>query len=156
VTDRPAAAPVSDVERNPYAPPRTGVRDVASGAAVQKPAQVGYAVALMWISLLLDVIDTLLDPAFPQAVPVAQTIIVAMLALQAVFIVLVSAGHNWARIVALLMFGVAILLTVPDFGQEYARSRLVAVLDLVSMAVEAVAMVLIFTRPGSAWFRRRA
>ena len=147
---------MNDANRNPYAPPQTGVGDVAFGVPIAKPAPVGYAVALMWISLLLDIVDTVADPQFAEAELVPQVIIALLLVVQAVFIVLVSAGHNWARILFLVMFALGTLMTLADFGQEYARSRLVAGIDVSSIVVEALALVLIFTRPGSRWFRRRA
>ncbi len=147
---------MNETNRNPYAPPQTGVGDVASGVPIAKPPQVGYAVALMWISLLLDVVDTVADPQFAEAELVPQAIIALLLLVQAAFIVLVSAGHNWARILVLVMFALGTLMTLADFGAEYARSRLVAWVDVSSIVVEAVALYLVFTRPASRWFRRRA
>ena len=146
---------MNETNRNPYAPPQTGVGDVASGVSIAKPPQVGYAVALMWISLLLDVVDTVADPQFAEAELVPQAIIALLLLVQAAFIVLVSAGHNWARILALVMFALGTLMTLADFGQEYARSRLVAWVDVSSIVVGAVALYLVFTRSASRWFRRR-
>ncbi len=145
---------MSDANRNPYAPPQTGVGDVASGMPIARPPQVGYAVALMWLALVLDILDTVVDPQFAEAELVSQAIIAVLLAMQAVFIVLVSAGHNWARILVLVMFLLGTLMTVSDFGEEWRHSRLVAWIDVSSMGVEALALVLIFTRPGSRWFRR--
>ena len=145
---------MNDANRNPYAPPRTGVGDVVSGVPIAKPPQVRYAVALMWISLFLDIVDTVADPPFAEAELVPQAIIALVLVVQAVFIVLVSAGHNWARILFLVMFALGTLMALSDFGEQYARSRLVAWIDVSSMVVEALALYLIFTRPGSRWFRR--
>jgi hypothetical protein len=65
-------------------------------------------------------------------------------------------GRNWARIVFLVLFVIGALPYFAVLAEMFARPKLTASLSVIQLLLQAAAMVLVFTRPGSAWFRRQA
>lgn len=146
------------VERNRYAPPGSDVADApASGRSpMARPRTVTVAVLFMVASLVVSLlVDT---PVQVRAVrageqPVFTLVILVVFDVFAAWLIArVHAGRNWARIVslALLAIGLAVAWAEPSLAGDTAIQVVAAV---VTTVLDAVGMVLLFTRPGSAWFR---
>lgn len=144
------------VGRNRYAPPRGAVADPADARADRRPRSVGVAVLLMAASFLLSVavdapvlwgeVATGLQPVWVLAV------IGLLYALVAWLIGRLHRGRNWARWVLLAFSVVSVGLMVAD--PSLAGDTTIAVVaGIVSTVLDAVALVLVFTPPGSGWFR---
>jgi hypothetical protein len=56
----------------------------------------------------------------------------------------------WASI------GIGALPYFAVLAEMFVRSKLTASLSVIQLLLQAAAMVLVFTKPGSAWFRRQA
>ena len=149
---------------NRYAPPTTALRDVEVERYLsERPAQVRWASVLLWQSFTLSVALTVYglraedNPAeFAPAVRAAMVgISVGGLALSALLNVMIYRGHNWARILYLFLAGVSLWLWLMP-GDEGSSLTLTETIGfVVASLLDAVAMVLVFTRPGALWFRRR-
>jgi hypothetical protein len=66
-----------------------------------------------------------------------------------------SAGRTWARIAFLFLVGFALVLfLLPDDRDAGAQGVEIA-LDIMTNALDLVAVYLLFSLPGALWFRQR-
>lgn len=127
--------------------------------AVQKPQSVATAVNLLWASLAVGLVKMLMDFSNLSAVaPAAFTnfVLVFTFALIAFLIFKISAERNWARITFLVMFVIGMLPTLPLMLGEFSRSPVVGALSVAQVGLQVYALFLLFTQPGSVWFRKVA
>jgi hypothetical protein len=127
--------------------------------AVQKPQSVSTAVNLLWASMAVGLVKMLMDFSNLSAVaPAAFTnfVLVFTFALNAFLIFKISAGRNWARITFLVMFVIGMLPTLPLMLGELSRSPVVGALSVAQVGLHVYALFLLFTQPGSVWFRKVA
>ena len=125
--------------------------------AVQKPQSVATAVNLLWASMAVGLVKMLMDFSNLSAVaPAAFTnfVLVFTFALIAFLIFKISAGRNWARITFLVMFVIGMLPTLPLMLGEFSRSPVVGALSVAQVGLQVYALFLLFTQPGSVWFRK--
>jgi hypothetical protein len=141
--------------QNPYAPPTALVRDRGPDRAIaEKPAQVTYAVWLLWLAIPLSIPASMYEyermPA-DEKDPVLLLFYVVIYAIAMAINVLVSRGHDWARILTLLLFVVALATFIFDEYTAYPFVPLAS--NLVVLILDAIALYLLFTSPGKLWFR---
>jgi hypothetical protein len=125
--------------------------------AAQKPQPVVTAVNLLWASLAVGLVKMLMDFSNLSAVaPAAFTnfILIFTFALIGFLIFKISAGRNWARFTFLVMFIIGTLPILPIVMGEFSRSAVVGALSLAQIGLQVYALLLLFTRPGSSWFRK--
>ena len=126
-------------------------------SAAQKPQSVGTAVNLLWASLAVGLVKMLMDFSNLSTVaPAAFTnfILVFTFALIGFLIFKISAGRNWARITFLVLFIIGVLPTLPIVFGEFSRSAVVGALSVAQIGLQVYALFLLFTQPGSGWFRK--
>lgn len=126
-------------------------------AAPQKPQAVVTAINLLWASLAVGLVKMLLDFSNLSAVaPAAFTnfVLIFTFALIGFLIFKISAGRNWARITFLVMFVIGVLPTLPFVLGEFSRSAVVGALSVAQIGLQVYALFLLFTQPGSSWFRK--
>ena len=140
-----------------YAPPKSVVSDPVEAAFDRrKPAEVGRAALMLWGSLAIGVANLLFQPRLVRPeewdgwiLPAAAFTLVILLALS------ISAGHNWARITFLVFFAIGTLPYLATLSEIFAVSAFFGVLSLVQAMLQLGAIFLVFSRPGSNWFRRK-
>ena len=69
----------------------------------------------------------------------------------------VADGRNWARIAVtflLLIVALTIVAVVATLGPGSPPWEVTTLLDIMSFGIDAYALFLIWTNPGSAWFRK--
>ncbi len=128
---------------------RTGMEDL------RPPAQARHAVALLWASLVLtsaDFVATIepLEDAFDWTFFAIFGIATSV---YAYVIYSVSRRQNWARLVIFVVTVVgagATLMWPPDIGADAWWSIL---LMIASTIADVVAMILLFSGAGHAWFK---
>lgn len=126
-------------------------------AAAQKPQAVVTAINLLWASLAVGLVKMLLDFSNLSAVaPAAFTnfVLIFTFALIGILIFKISAERNWARITFLVMFVIGVLPTLPIVLGEFSRSPVVGALSVAQIGLQVYALFLLFTQPGSSWFRK--
>ncbi|WOB07672.1 hypothetical protein [Piscinibacter gummiphilus] len=147
-----------------YAPPTATLRDPeAERLVTERPAQVRWASVLLWLSFTLGCALSVYELGTrgdtsehaPAVDAVVAGITFGALALSAWLNVMIYRGHNWARIFYLVLTLVSLaLLLVP--GEEGAVLTLTEkIAYAVSSLLDVSAMVLVFTRPGALWFKRK-
>ena len=139
---------------DPYTPPESAVADrVPDRMVAERPWQVRRAVWLLWISYAL---------AFPllylevERSPDGGALAVGavLLAIGAALNVNIWRGANWARITYLALFAVSFLAFWFAAGDMLTASVFEFLLNAANSILDAIAMFLIFTPPGSLWFRK--
>lgn len=140
-----------------YAPPGTDVADPALVPALPaRPRQVQMAVGLLWLSLVLSLPEAVLSNR--QADEEGRGLMfVLSLVLIFGFVgflnVKIHQGRNWARIVVLLLTALSVAMMLFPSGELGAEGPLLQGLYLFDVLIEVVAMYLVFSRPGSLWFK---
>jgi hypothetical protein len=130
---------------------------VETQAVFNRPQAVTQAVNLLWASLAVGVFNFLLHfSAFRAINPGVGSLlgILGILLHLVIFILKISEGRNWARIIYLLVLLLGMLSFLPALLYEFSRSPIVATLSSMQVYLQAHAMYLVFTRPGSLWFRK--
>ncbi len=123
----------------------------------QKPQPVVIAVNLLWASLVVGLVKMLMDFSNLSAVaPAAFTnfTLIFTFALIGFLIFKISAGKNWARITFLFLFVIGVLPVLPFVVGEFSRSAVFGALSVAQIGLQVYALFLLFTQPGSSWFRK--
>lgn len=149
---------MSDDEHR-YAPPATEVADVRTGPPHKPPVQVVWALRLLWSSLAVSVLASFILPQSAEggaaAAAVGLVVQWGLLAFSGWLNLCIWRRKNWARIVYLVLFLLGLVLMaviqVPE-GTPMTES----ILNVAATLLDAVAMYLVFTRPGSDWFKPAA
>ena len=125
---------------------------------VEKPSQISTAVNLLWASLAIGFVNTLMDTQdLGSIAPPAFTnfILISVFAVMALLIVFISKGKNWARITSLVLFVLGSLPSIPLVLGEFTRSPVLGAFSIIQIALEVVALYLVFTKPGAGWFKKQ-
>jgi len=125
--------------------------------AVQKPPIVAKAANLLWVSLAVGIVKFLMDFSYISAVASTAFIIFVLLfaiGILALLIFKILAGRNWARITFLVLFIIGVLPSLFYISGEFSRSPVVGILSVAQVGLQTYALFLLFTHPGSIWFRK--
>jgi hypothetical protein len=63
-------------------------------------------------------------------------------------------GHNWARILFLILFIVGCIPFLLLLPQVITQSAIVGSVNIVQQVLQFGALFLVFTKPGALWFRK--
>ncbi len=126
------------------------------------PREVRRAVGVLWLSLLLAFIATIIDWRHVSRDGVGFTVFVQIFSdgLLALLIWKISQGRSWARITWLLLFagGVLIVVLFIVYSRTYRAgvfgSTFTTVIFAIQTAIQLYATVLLFTAKARAWFLR--
>lgn len=124
-----------------------------------KPRSVATAIKLLWASFALGLVKAAMDfPSLQTMATPAYLYFVMFFTFVVIgyFIFRISAGENWARIAFLVMFIVGMLPTLPQLMDEFSREPVSASFIVAQIGLQVYGMYLLFTPPGSIWFRKDA
>ena len=143
------------MQNDPYAPPSAEVADAVPPPKGSPPRPVAIAVRLLWLSLFLGVpslVLVVLRSPSGTATSVGVVLQLALFALAAYLNVCIHRGKNWARVISLIftLIGLMFLAFIPSPSDVSVIEWLLAV---ASAALDVVAMYLLFSKPGSSWFK---
>lgn len=146
---------------DPYIPPRAPVADLDLQSNVRvRPPEIKTAIALVWASIGLGVISSLFDPTVRELYVTAPTIVAAIwigtFAVIAALLLFVGRGHNWARILFLVLTALGTVIVVVGIGDAFRVWWPSAVLSIVQTLMTFAALYFLFSSPGSQWFRKRS
>jgi hypothetical protein len=145
------------MDRNPYSPPQTEVREAVEPAAGPRPRQVTWAVRLLWAEFALSILDFALGGYLkPAGFNFFADLVgsVVTLPLEALVIYKIGHGRNWARHVALAAVLLSILLWYGAAREGNAGDAVTVIMGALELMLDAVALFLIFGNPGRQWFKR--
>jgi hypothetical protein len=146
---------------NPFAPPRAEVADSAASEPAS-PAAVRRAcwlvVMSMFLGMSLLVPGVAAPPADDVQVPFFITLAVAAFfgGLTLWLAVAVARGLSWARWALLAYLALGWLLSGLQFSDEFLRSPVAGMIEVVCVAMELAACCMLFFGSGAAWFTEMA
>jgi hypothetical protein len=119
----------------------------------QRPPQVVQAIALLWISALLGFGGSLSEVSKSQGTLVLSALVTLVMA--GGLSVGIWRGRDWARLLYLILVAMSLAAMVGAWGTS-ERPRVEVALEAVSFVADAGSFFLLFTSPGSSWFRPAA
>ena len=121
-----------------------------------RPDKIRKAVTLLYVTVGVGVLRSIMEAArLSQGLSVAfaMFIMFAVLGIMWFFIHMIGKGRNWARITVLVFFIIGIPFSVVPLLQSLAANPISGVLGIGQVAIQAVALVILFQKPSSDWFR---
>ena len=134
-----------------------------SNSDASRPRSVTVAVAILCVVLAYGLISGIVSTATRTVPPgfdprmvreIAYAGGVVGIAINAFFVYKIFKRRNWARIIYLVFYVLGVILSVRSLLTLHHSSVLV-VLMVIGFMAQAVALVLLFTGDGRAWFRRQ-
>ena len=125
--------------------------------ATANPKRIQNAVTLLYATVGIAAIQILLG-AFGHS-RVSWIILVAMagpaFGLPIFLIVMVGRGRNWARITCLVLFLTGFIPETLSIVRSFSVMPLFSLLGIVQDALQITALVFLFHRESSAWFKAK-
>jgi hypothetical protein len=148
------------MSRNPYAPPGATVADPPS-PPIQRPPAINRGLQLLWASFSLGLIASFIHQGESNLLEwiISLVFIGLYSALVAWLLYKIGRRRNWARIVYLVLAVISYLMIAFDWRssvESYRAHPSTIVLDFAGMVTEICALYLLFSRPGSTWFKARS
>ena len=121
-----------------------------------RPPRVGTAVILLYITFGIGVLRSIMDASMyaEMASPAfVMLIMFFVLGIMWFFIFMIGKGRNWARITLLVLF----IIGIPFIGllqwQSSVANPISGLLGIAQIIMLIVALVFLFQKPSSDWFR---
>ncbi len=127
-----------------------------------RPINVGIAVKLLYISLGIQFVNTVLEMVSIHAQKPSSLFLTIMtfitfflLWVMWFVIYMIGRGHNWGRLTFLVFFAVGMLLFRFRDLQDVAANPIFGLLGIAQTAIQIIALVFLFQKSSSDWFRER-
>ena len=121
-----------------------------------RPHKVGTAVKLLYITLGIGVLRSIMEASMhaEMASPAfVMFITFFVLGILWLFIFMIGKGRNWARITLLVLFIIGIPFSVLPLMHSLAANPTSGLLGIAQTIIQIVALVFLFQKPSSDWFR---
>jgi hypothetical protein len=125
----------------------------ALSQANRRPKGVATAVIILWASLGIGILNSLLVATHPTPAR-AHLMQFVIVVIMAVLIAMIGRGRNWARITLLVLYlpgSVLAILMIPLLLR--VNGPLSLLFMLAQSVLQTVALILLFQREASVWFR---
>jgi hypothetical protein len=126
--------------------------------ATGKPKKVQNAVALLYATLGIVLIQILFEIFFGVS-HVRWIVFLAMFGPMFGFVILLivmmSRGRNWARITYLVLFLLGFIPETLSLVRSFSATPFFSLLGIVQAALQITALVFLFHRESSAWFKAK-
>lgn len=121
----------------------------------ERPREVLYAVQLTFVSLALGLV----------LFPLKQTNFVAAQIVLGIFAILITLaftgfllfkiyrGRNWARLLYIILFIIGAPFAFPAVLTTFQKSPILAVIRLLQLSLQMMAVVLLLQKPSRDWFK---
>lgn len=123
-----------------------------------RPSKANTAIILLYIAWVLGVLRAFLGaPAMSHLgsegqAGAAVAIVVVIFAIMLFFIFMIGKGRNWARITFLVLFIIGTLMMIVGLVSG-APLGAAALMDVVQVLIQLVALVMLFSGESNAWFQ---
>lgn len=133
-------------------------KDKRPEPATERPRQVGIAVALLYVALAVEMVRSILMPLDYVYFGLTKAAVFAVqftsLALPLLLIFLIGRGQNWARIFALIFFLITGVPGISQFIPKLTANPASAVLSSLAFLLFLAALIFLFQKESSDWFKR--
>lgn len=131
---------------------------------LQKPFEVIFAVRLLWCSIALDILNTILNwdillSLLPSNFSFDDKNLfyfftkVFLVAVVMWVICKISLGYNWARIFFFLGFILSVPMTIPIIIAIFHYSKIFILISAVITILQFTGLSLLFSDAGNIWFK---
>lgn len=125
-----------------------------------RPKKVSSALMLIYITLAMGIIRFLLVASAKAEMSGSRIatlilIIFVVFGIMAWFVAMIGRRKNWARIAFLVLFLIGLFPFVLALIQSFSISTLSGILGLAQTVLQGFALVLLFQKESSDWFRNR-
>ncbi|MCE2451099.1 MAG: hypothetical protein J4F35_22915 [Candidatus Latescibacteria bacterium] len=121
-----------------------------------RPYKANTSVKLLYISLGIGVLRSIMESSTQAEVAspaFVMFIAFFVLGIMWFFIFMIGKGRNWARITFLVLFIIGTPFSVLPLMQSLAANPISGLLGIVQIIIQIVAIVFLFQKPSSDWFR---
>ena len=112
---------------------------------------------MLWLAFVVGLPATVYEyqRATPEQLNVFVLLLLAILSVLAVvLIVFIDRGHNWARILMLVLIGLALIAFFALLDEYLQYPLLPLISNIAVMVLDVIVLYLLFTTPGRLWFRK--
>jgi len=124
--------------------------------SIEKPLEVIRAVRLLYISLAIGFVSSLVMLAF-EVSKVSKLLVLFFLllffGLSGFFVFKISKGKNSARILFLVLFLLGVPFAIPNYINELRNNFLLGILSILIAVLQSAALYLLFKRSSNSWFK---
>lgn len=123
----------------------------------QRPAAVGSALKLIYATLVLGFVRDFWEVArLSESIPLGRLIFVQafVFAFILFFTWKIGKGRNWARLTFAIMFLAGLPLAVTPLWQSLMAAPVSGILGLVQVLMQLAAVVFLYQKASSEWFRQ--
>jgi len=124
----------------------------------ERPKSIGIAATLLCVAFAIGLV--LMGMRLDRSTNLPHALTYAMLsvtfALMALLAYQVFLGKNWARVVCAVLVCVRVVGSLPRSIGELPTSPLIGGVGLSAIALQLLAIYLLFSGQGTTWFRRHA
>jgi len=124
----------------------------------ERPKKVQNAVAILYVTLGIGILRAVIEAsANAEKAGLGFVIFVTLIvsAVMVFFIVMIGRGRNWARITFLVLFLLGLIPSVLPIIRSFNLRPISGVLGLAQIILQALALVFLFQRESSEWFRAK-
>ncbi len=121
-----------------------------------RPPRVGTAVKLLYITLGIGVLRSIMDASmYTEMASPAFVILISffVLGVMGFFIFMIGKGRNWARITFLVFFIISIPFAAFPLMQSVGANPISGRIGIIIIIIQIVALVFLFQKLSSDWFR---
>ena len=124
----------------------------------ERPKTIGIAAALLCVAFAIGIVlmGIRLDRSFNVPHALTYPLYGVTFALLALLTYQVFLGKNWARIVCVILVCARLVGSLPRAIGELSTSPLMGGVGLAAIVLQLLAIYLLFSGQGKAWFRRPA
>lgn len=130
----------------------------------KRPTSVTTAVQLLYITIVVSIVCGILNIAAVKDAPLSSTTltpgVVALTLIVVViiglfFIINISRGRNWARIIYLILFALSLINSAIHLKMLFNQGTLIGVATIANYVMTLAAMILLFQKSSNQWFKRK-
>jgi len=123
-------------------------------AQITRPDKVSKAVTLLYVVLGIGVLRSIMEVSRLPQIAIGFVILsLPTFGIIWLFIYKISKGRNWARITFLVLCIIGIPFSVVPLMQSLAANPFSGLFGIAQIIIQIVALVFLFQRPSSDWFR---
>jgi len=121
-----------------------------------RPDKVGTAVTLLYITLGIGGVRSIMEASMnAQMASPGFVMFITFFVLGIIWLLIhmIGKGRNWARITFLVLFIIGIPFSILPLMDSLSTNPISGLLGLGQTVVQIIALVFLFQRPSSEWFR---
>jgi len=131
------------------------MRTSSDGSGQQRPREITLATRLLWVSLLLGVLNSMLQWSYIRekaSVGFILTVQAGTLIILVWLVYQTGRGRNWARILLLLLFVAGIAVEPRAVLASLTISTVSGGIGIAQLLMEVLSLYLLFLSEGRSWY----